>query len=198
MSLVTLAMVSVTAWMPTILIREHALPARTAGLLFGTIIAVTGVASAALAGVFADRASRRGGAAGPIGMTLVCVAAGFGGFVVLSCASSPLLLMIGAVLVFSPLSMSLIAGIVAMSDLSPPRSRGQITSIYFLFTGVIGTAGGPALVGYVNDLVGGSAAHHLARVLSTTGLVATLSAVAIAGLTLVRVRSLSLVESADE
>ena len=83
-------------------------------------------------------------------------------------------------MVFSPLSMVLIAGIIAMADLSPARSRGQITSIYFLFTGVLGTAGGPVLVGYLNDLAGG---HSLGRVLSLTGLVSCLAALALAAYT---------------
>ncbi len=167
MSAVTLALVAVTAWMPTVLIREHAMAPRSVGLIFGTVIAVTGVASSAVAGVLADRASRRSGAAGPLLMALVCVAVGLIGFVVLVLAHTPSMLMVGTVVVFSPLSMSLIAGIVAMSDLSPARSRGQITSIYFLFTGVLGTVGGPVLVGYLNDLAGG---HRLGRVLSVTGL----------------------------
>ena len=186
MSLVTLAMVAITAWMPAVLIREHAMATRSVGLLFGTVIAVTGVASAALAGVLADRASRRKGAAGPLVMSMICVAVGVVGFVILVFASTPLILLVGTVVVFSPLSMSLIAGIIAMSDLSPARSRGQITSIYFLFTGILGTAGGPALVGYLSDLAGG---HSLGRVLSLTGLVACLGALALAAITDRRAKS---------
>lgn len=180
MSAVTLAMVAVTAWMPTVLIREHAMAARSVGLMFGTVIAVTGVASSAVAGVLADQASRRSGAAGPLLMSLLCVAVGLVGFVILALAHTPFVLMVGTVVVFSPLSMSLIAGIVAMSDLSPARSRGQITSIYFLFTGVLGTAGGPVLVGYLNDLAGG---HRLGQALSLSGLTACVVALALAAYT---------------
>ena len=180
MSLVTLAMVAVTSWMPTVLIREHAMAARSVGLMFGTVIAVTGVASAALAGVLADRTSQRRGAAGPLLMAMICVGVGVAGFVLLVLARTPFMLMVGTVVVFSPLSMVLIAGIIAMADLSPACSRGQITSIYFLFTGVLGTAGGPVLVGYLNDLAGG---HSLGRVLSLTGLVSCLAALALAAYT---------------
>ena len=180
MSAVTLALVAITAWMPTVLIREHAMAARSVGLMFGTVIAVTGVASSALAGVLADRASRRAGAAGPLLMAVLCVAVGLVGYIILAVAHTPLVLMIGVVVVFSPLSMCLIAGIIAMSDLSPARSRGQITSVYFLFTGVLGTAGGPVLVGYLNDLAGG---HRLGRMLSLTGIVACVLALALAAYT---------------
>jgi len=186
MSLVTLAMVAITAWMPAVFIREHAMATRSVGLMFGTVIAVTGVASAALAGLLADRSSRRNGAAGPLVMAMVCVAVGVAGFVILFFARTPLALLAGTVVAFSPLSMSLIAGIIAMSDLSPARSRGQITSVYFLFTGVLGTAGGPALVGYLSDLSGG---HSLGRVLSLTGLVACTCALGLAAFTDRRARS---------
>ena len=98
MSAVTLALVAITAWMPTVLIREHAMAARSVGLMFGTVIAGTGVASSALGGVLADRAEpargRRGAAAD--GAPL-CVAVGLVGYLILSVAHTPLVLMIGVV-----------------------------------------------------------------------------------------------------
>ena len=190
MALVTLAMVGVTAWAPTVLIREHHLPTRTAGLLFGSLLAVTGVLSSALGGVLADRAGRRGGPAGALRMDLACIAVGCVGMLVLGTAHSTAILLTGFVIAFAPLSMSLIAGIIAMAELSPSRSRGQITSMYFLFTGVMGTAGGPALVGYLNDLAGGPTAGRLGTILGLTGAVATATASLIAWFTLTRVARL--------
>lgn len=189
MSLTTLAMVATTSWLPTVLIREHAVATRSAGLLFGPLLAVTGILSSVTGGILADRAGRRGGAAGALTMALICVVIGCLGFVVMATSTSTPVLLAGFVVAFSPLSMSLIAGIVAMAELSPARSRGQITSVYFLFTGVLGTAGGPALVGYFNDLVGGVTSGALGRVLTTTGVVATLGAAAVAWLTIRRARS---------
>ena len=189
MSLTTLAMVATTSWLPTVLIREHAIATRSAGLLFGPLLAVTGILSSVVGGVLADRAGRKGGAAGALTMALVCVIIGCLGYVIMATATSTSMLLAGFVVAFSPLSMSLIAGIVAMAELSPARSRGQITSVYFLFTGVLGTAGGPALVGYLNDLSGGVTSGALGRVLTTTGVAATLGAAAIAWLTIRRARS---------
>ena len=188
MALTTLAMVATTSWLPTVLIREHAVPTRSAGLLFGTVLAVTGITSSVVGGVLADRAGRRGGAAGALTLALACVGVGCLGYIVMATATATPVLLAGFVIAFSPLSMSLIAGIVAMAELSPARSRGQITSVYFLFTGVLGTAGGPALVGYLNDLAGGATSGALGRVLTVTGVVATFAAAAIAALTIARAR----------
>lgn len=189
MSLTTLAMVATTAWLPTVLIREHGVATRSAGLLFGPVLALTGICSSVVGGVLADRAGRRGGAAGALTLAMGCVAIGCLGYVVMAIATRTDVLLAGFVLAFSPLSMSLIAGIVAMAELSPARARGRITSIYFLFTGIIGTAGGPALVGYLNDLAGGTASGALGRILTGCGVAATLAAVAVAWLTIRRARS---------
>ena len=59
MSLTTLAMVATTFWLPSVLIREHAMATRGAGLLFGSVLATTGVCSSVVGGVLADRAGRR-------------------------------------------------------------------------------------------------------------------------------------------
>ena len=189
MSLTTLAMVATTAWLPTVLIREHAVATRSAGLLFGPVLALTGIFSSVVGGVLADRAGRRGGAAGALTLAMGCVAVGCVGYVVMATATRTELLLAGFGLAFSPLSMSLIAGIVAMAELSPARARGRITSIYFLFTGIIGTAGGPALVGYLNDLAGGAKSGALGRILTGCGVAATLAAVAVAWLTIRRART---------
>ncbi len=188
MSLTTLAMVATTSWLPTALIREHAVSTRSAGFLFGTTLAITGMISSIVGGVLADRAGRRAGAAGALALALACVAMGCAGFVIMAVAPSTPALIAGFVVAFSPLSMSLIAGIVAMAELSPARSRGQITSVYFLFTGILGTAGGPALVGFLNDLAGGASSGALGRVLTTTGVLSSLAAVAMAWVTLRRAR----------
>ena len=187
MSLTTLAMVATTAWLPTVLIREHGVATRDAGFLFGAVLAATGMTSSLVGGFLADRAARRAGAQGALEMAAACVPVGCAGFAIMRSAPSVGLLMTGFVVAFAPLSMSLIAGIIAMAERSPARSRGQITAIYFLFTGVLGTAGGPALVGYLNDAAPGGLGH----LLTATGVLATLAALAVATLTIRRARTVA-------
>jgi MFS family permease len=183
----TVGLFATTAWMPTILIREHAFEPRDAGLLFGSMIAVVGVGSAAAAGMLSDYANRRYGPPGRMLMAVACMLVGLLGFIILHFATTPTLLIVASALVFSPMSMTVVTGIMALSDLSPARARGLITSIYFIFAGAIANAGGPALVGYLNDELS-KQGTLLSTVLSLTGIASILLALGFAALTLVRMR----------
>ena len=171
----TLGLYAINAWMPQVLIREHAMQPRDAGVLYGSLVAVTGIVSAYVGGLLSDRAARHSGTAGRLLLALVLIAIGLCGFVTLSAASSRLGLLIGSVIVLSPLSATVVTGIVALAELSGSRFRGQFTSIYFVFAGVIGTAGGPAIVGYANDFL-----HHRGVALGTSLAVAGIAATVIA------------------
>ncbi len=190
MAMVTVGLLGMSNWLPTVLTREHALSARDAGLLYGIVYGVGGVCSSFLGGVLSDMANRRGGARGCLVMALCCVTMVVAGFIVLLVAETPVQLMAGSVLVFAPSSVSLISGIAVTSDLAPSRSRGQIISIHFLFVGIIGTAGGPAVVGYVNDIFG-SGTMPLSAALASTGLISTSIALVLIWLTIARIRALA-------
>ena len=190
MALVTLGLLGMSTWIPTVLIREHALSAREAGLLYGTVYAVGGVCSSFLGGVLSDRANRRGGRRGGLVLAMGCVIVAAAGFLVLMNAQTPMHVMIGTVMVFAPSSIALVTGIMVTSDLAPSRSRGQIMSIHFLFTGIIGLAGGPAVVGYVNDLSLG-AALPLSGVIALTGVTSASLALLLIWLTMTRLRTSS-------
>ncbi|CAB3809755.1 MFS transporter [Paraburkholderia fynbosensis] len=191
MALVTLAMYAVTSWIPTVLIREYHVPIASAGFFSGSIIAITGILCVTSAGALSDRASKKGGATGPLLMTLFCVALGLPGFVMLWYASGPVVLMLGVFLTLIPHSMALLSGLASLSNLSPARSRGWITSVHFLLTGILGVATGPVLVGYVNDWMGGAASGDLGRVVSLVGIVSTVVAVLLAWLGMARAKKMA-------
>lgn len=184
----TVGLYATTAWMPTILIREHGFDPRDAGLTFGSMIAVVGVCSAAVAGFLSDWSHRRYGAQGRMRMAVACMLVGLAGFLTLHFATTPALLIFCSALVFSPMSMTVVTGIMALSDLSPARARGLITSVYFIFAGAIANAGGPALVGYLNDELS-AGGTQLSTVLSLTGIASIMLALAFAAVTLMRIRS---------
>lgn len=169
--LVTLCGYAVLAWLPTILVREHSFDARRAGLTYGVLVAVSGCASAYLGGVLGDRRSRVDGPRGRIGVALYGIPVGMIGFAMIAFMSSSLGVLVGAVLVTGGLGIPICIGFLSISDLSPPESRGQISSIFLACTGLIGSGGGPALVGYGNDAFGGPT-HPLSAILGVIGVAA--------------------------
>lgn len=193
MALVTLGLLGMANWVPTVLIREYSMSPRDAGLLYGTVYAVGGVCSSYLGGVVSDMANRRDGARSCLGLALCCIAVVAIGFTALLFAATQLQLMMAIVLVFAPSSVALVIGIMVVSDTAPGRSRGQVTAVHFLFTGIIGTAGGPAVVGYANDVFG-SAVVPLSTVIGFAGLISSFLAFALAWAARGRLRLLPLSE----
>lgn len=144
------------AWLPSVLIREHAFGAREAGLSYGAIVAIFGCASTYVGGVVGDIRSRRAGARGRMSGANYCFAIAAVGFMLIWLVPSTPAVFVGAVILTGSLGVILVIGLLSIADLSPPESRGQISSIYLIFTGLLGSAGGPAVVGYANDLFGRS------------------------------------------
>ena len=159
------------AWLPTVLIREHAFGAPQAGLTSGVVVAAIGCTSTYIGGMVGDIRSRRAGARGRMSGATYCFPIAAVGFMLIWLVPSTLALFAGAVLLTGSLGVILVIGILSIADLSPPRSRGQISSVYLIFTGLIGSAGGPAAVGYANDLFG-NAGLPLSTLLGTIGTVA--------------------------
>ena len=168
---VALALYGVHAWLPSVLMREWDFPPKQAGIVVGAIVAVVGITSAIAAGFIADKALRWRGTRGrllvAIGMTLI----GGVGLATIGFAGSVTAVLAGSILSVMGLQASQVTTVLVISDFASPKSRGQVTSIYFVFAGIIGTAGGPALVGYLNDLAGAKG-HSLSHALASAGVVA--------------------------
>ncbi|AUW58172.1 hypothetical protein C1T17_08695 [Sphingobium sp. SCG-1] len=160
---------AIAGWFPTVLIREHGYDAKAAGLTYGTLMVVVGISSAYLGGRLADRLARAGGPLRRLYLAPITAAIGGAGFLLLATAHQIPVILAGAAMVASGLGIMMVVGLTSLSELTPPASRGQITSIFLVIITVIGTAGGPAAVGYGNDFFGG-ASVPLSRVLGIVGM----------------------------
>jgi MFS transporter, Spinster family, sphingosine-1-phosphate transporter len=175
-ALATFGAYAMFGWLPTILIREHGLIARDAGLTYGVLVAVIGSISAFLGGVLGDWRSRKAGSRGRIGVALYGMPVAFAGFLLMAVVPTVPGLLLGTGLITAGLGLSIVIGFLSVSDLSPPESRGQISSIYLIFTGLIGSGGGPAVVGYANDIFGGPT-HSLSSLLGMIGAIVCIASI---------------------
>lgn len=155
-ALITFCSFATTGWLPTLLIREHGFAAREAGMTYGCLLAVIGCAAAYFGGVVGDYRSRRAGGYGRVAVTAWCLPFAAAGFAAVALAPNVAIVLAGTALLSAALGVAMVIGLLSIADLAPARSRGQISSIYLIFTGLIGSAGGPACVGYANDLWGGA------------------------------------------
>ncbi len=149
-----MSLYAINSWFPTVLIREHGLSASQAGVAVGATVALIGICSAGLGGRLADFALRKGAVLGRAVLAMILTGFGLVGFAVIPLHLGLVPTFAALILVVSPMSMAQITTVSMISDLSRSTSRGIISSVYFAFAGIIGTAGGPAAVGYVSDAVG--------------------------------------------
>lgn len=155
------------AWAPTAIMREHGWSVADMGLTYGLLVIVTGCAGALGGGVLGDRTRRRGGPAGRIAAVPMLMAVAAVGVLLLFSQGSPVAMLVGCGLVNLCLSAALAIGVTSVSDIAPATQRGMTTAVYLLFSGIIGAGVAPALVGVVNDRIGG-AAHPLSQIIAIT------------------------------
>lgn len=178
---------AVAGWFPTVLIREHAYDAKGAGLTYGIIMAVVGVGSAYLGGRIADRMASAGGPIRRLYLAPICTAIGAAGFLIIAVSSNIPAILAGAAMVTLGMGVMMVVGLTSLSELTPPASRGQITSIFLVVITVIGTAGGPAAVGYGNDFFGGPGVP-LSRVLGFVGVVGAMLSIVLVLVAIAQIR----------
>lgn len=169
------------SWFPSILIREYQFDAAAAGLYYGPIVGLICVLSVIVAGSVGDHLSQRSGVAGRLRMAVYCMPVGAAGFLLIGWTSGIGFAFSGVALVWIAIAVSGFAGMSSLAALAPSRSQGQIASLYFIFTGVVGTAGGPALVGYANDALGRQG-WTLSEVMGTSCALGSLLASALIGI----------------
>lgn len=163
---------AVGAWGASLLIREHHLDIRTAGLILaasaGLLTPIGQLAGGNLAGRLARR---RPGSE----MLLAAFASALGAVVVAACFASTALPLAVAGVAFGLLVMSVFVGpsYGLLMTLAPERSRATMLATASTLGNLAGYGGGPLLVGYLSDHIGGrwalSTALPIAMVLPLGG-----------------------------
>lgn len=151
MTLVTVVLYGVPAWMPSVLIRNHGADAGSVGLVFGTLVLISGslgVLSGPLVGAFLRRRGHKSS-------VIICIIIAAVALVPI-CALIPFapsyeaMLGLAAVITFFysfPQAMSASALQVA----TPNRMRGVVTSIYTFLLSGFGLGVAPTLVALLTD-----------------------------------------------
>lgn len=148
---------TVLAWMPTYLVRYHALAPDDAALAAAGLVLGSGVGSVAIAAL-ADRLARRRPAArlavaAVVGLvTACCLGIGFGALA----PGAASLLAIG--LGVSTMTGTLGPAVTVAMDVAPPPLRATFAAVLTFIQGVLGLAAGPYLAGALSDRVGLAAA----------------------------------------
>jgi MFS family permease len=177
MGLLSIGDYGLVSWVPTTLSRRFGWTADQAGLYFGLITSITGVAGALCGGWFSDVAGRR---AGRRGRVLVCVIAAL-------CATAAALAISGGHVVFTLAGLGLwifasttagIGGIAVLQDVVPNQFRGTGISILTFCNTLLGLGCGPTLVALTTDhLYGAPSAVGLAisTVVAPAGAIAAMA-----------------------
>ena len=144
---------ALSAWMPTIFIRQHGWTPAEVGLRLGLLIMGCAITGNLTGGVIATRRARRGdnGAAlRPmlIGSAMMIPAAGLACF-----AGNVPLAVAGFMLLYFGVALCFGVATTAFVMLTPPAMRGRVVAIYLLVGNLVGLGLGPPSVGWLVDHV---------------------------------------------
>lgn len=176
------------AWTPTAIMRQYGWTLSDTGLVYGVMVATTGGLATLVGGLIGDRTSTRGGAGRITGVPYL-VAAGSVGVAVMIAAPSAVGMVVGCAITNFCLGAALAIGVTSVSDIAPARQRGLTTAAYLLFSGIIGSGVAPALIGYLNDEVGGAGGVPLSQLIAWCALGAIVLASGLIYFTLQALRS---------
>ncbi len=172
MTLVATGPSAVGAWATSLLIREHGLGLRTAGLVLAVTAAVFVPAGQLGGGWWAGRLARRRPGSE---MVLAALASALGAVLVAATIGAAALpLAIGGIML-GMLALSVFMGpsFGLLMSLAPERARATTLATAAMLGNLAGYGGGPMLVGYLSDRIGGqtrlSAALAVAMILPLLG-----------------------------
>jgi MFS family permease len=140
-------------WIPTYLVREFGIDRGTAGLLGGTIIAVTGILGSVLGGMLGDRWTAAGSQGGKFRLLLPLWYAAIPAMIALllfhnlyvACAA------VGVFFFFMAMAVGSVGA--TLQDMVPSHLRGQIVVLNYLMTGLFAGGLAPLTVALVTDRV---------------------------------------------
>lgn len=142
------------AWAPAFLLRSHGVPLAAVGALIGPAVGGGGIAGTLAAGVLATRLSRGTGSE-VRGMLVPLVALPLAApFLAIFCFAPSLPLTMLAAAVMNFLLATAVGPCIAVAiGAAPAHMRALSSTVMLIFTGLIGSALAPALVGALSDLL---------------------------------------------
>ena len=149
----TVAMFSVSAWVPAYFMRTHGMTAGEIGSIFGLYFVTLGSAGVVTGGLFSDWLKGRGYNDSNMraGFISALLATPFLATFTLVPDKDLSLILLAPVVFFGTMPFG--TGPSALPLIVPNRLRGQMVAIYLLVANVIGQGGGPFLVAVFTDYV---------------------------------------------
>lgn len=139
------------AWAPAFFERRFGIPASTAGLKIGGVVALCGFLGTVAAGSLSDRWVKARIPAARLRINLASWVAILPGVILWPLASSPTQAFIFLGLTIAGLAFGQSAIPPAIQDVVPNRMRGQAIAVYLLIGGLMGIGLGPTAVALVTD-----------------------------------------------
>jgi MFS family permease len=145
-ALISLAAYATLGWVPEFYRRHFHWDIRTAGLVYGAIVSLGGIAGLIGAGRIADRIFATGRRAAVFivaaGIAALLVPVNVALFLAPSARSATAWLVVQSVLFAAPFGMAP----TAIQQMMPPTMRGQASAVYLFFSALIGLGIGPTAV----------------------------------------------------
>ncbi|TAF93447.1 MAG: MFS transporter [Cytophagia bacterium] len=147
---------SVTSWTPALLERRYGLTASQGGLLLGGIVTVFSTAGVLFGGRYGDQLTKRGIADAKMRVGYLGMRIGLGlAVLLLSCfalnwAPLPFFVVMLALMCFFT-SMPYGSATAAVQEMIPAPMRATFSALFLFCVNLIGLAGGPSMVGLLND-----------------------------------------------
>ncbi|WP_317931972.1 MFS transporter [Halioxenophilus sp. WMMB6] len=142
---------SLTAWIPTFLIRIHQVPVADVGLYVGLILVLGGIGGVVLGGLLSDWMVARGRSDARMRTGLLAMSLALVPVISFPLVEDLTLCLVLMAMAITMLTFPMACGPAGLQEIFPNQLRGQITAFYMLVVNLIGMACGPTLVALLTD-----------------------------------------------
>ena len=142
---------ALSAWMPTLFIRQHGWSAAEVGVRLGLLIMGCAMAGNLASGLLATHLARRGMADAPLRPMLLGSALMLPAAALACLAGDPAMVMAGFMLLYFGVALCFGVATTAFVTITPPPLRARVVAIYLLVGNLLGLGLGPPSVGLLLD-----------------------------------------------
>jgi MFS family permease len=164
---------ALSAWLPTLFVRQHGWSATHAGRTLGVAIMICGLLGNLASGVLSNALARRGRRDATLLTILGGACAMTPAAIVTALLPAPEPALLATMLLYFSMALTFGIATVAFVEVTPPQLRGQVVALYLLVGNLVGLALGPVSVGALLDSgipALASVGHSLALVCTLAGL----------------------------